>query len=175
MGNRKQLRNSIIAIDVGTKFSGLVAGPEDFLITTIMADKGDLAEMRLMKIAHKIIKIVEKRKPDYIVLEDYAMGRVFNVEVAELMGMLKMMLKEKFEGKLIFGVMNPSMIRAILCGDGRSSEQQIKEAVKEVYGDIYKTIHEVDALAIYHIFNKYLDGELDERRMRLIRSRVYEL
>ena len=166
---------SIIAVDVGTKYTGLVAGPEDFLVTTISADKGDLAEVRLMKIAHKIVDVVSKRKPEYIVLEDYAMGRVFNVEMGELMGMLKMLLKEKFHKKIIFGAINPSMIRAILCGDGRSSESEIRSAVKNIYGEVYKTVHEVDALAVYHVFNKYLNKELDERRMRLIRSRVYEL
>lgn len=166
---------SIVAIDIGTKFTGLVAGPENLLVTTISADKGDLAEMRLMKIAHKVLEIISKRKPEYVIIEDYAMGRTFNVEVAELMGMMKMLMSEKFKGKMQIGFLNPSMIRAVLCGDGRSSEQQIKEAVKDEYGDIYKTIHEVDALAIYHVFNKYLKEELDGRRMRMIRSRVYEL
>ena len=112
-------------------------------------------------------------KPVNIVFEDYGFGgKFFNTEVAEWVGAVKHQLKVR-NIKCSVTFLAPNTVKKIVTGSGKAKDSEIKKAVENLFGDIVGTKHEIDALAIYHVFSLYLNGKLPKEVMRKIRGRTY--
>lgn len=164
----------IFGIDIGTRWTGIAYIEENCIFTdTISADDGFYGKMGLINLANKIVKRIKNNNPEYVVFENYGYKRGFvNVEVGELAGMIMYQLSGGGY-KILF--VSPQTVKKMATGYGRSKKKEVANAVKELYGVTVDSYHESDAVAICHVLQLFLGGELDEESTDRIKRRMFSV
>lgn len=166
---------NILAIDPGTQGTGLAftkLGSPEFKSETIEARKGIIGKEKLKCMAKDIMDIVNREKRDFIAIEDYGFGgKFFNIEVAELVGMLLWNLRDV---KIVF--VAPNTVKKLVTGSGKATKSGMKKEIKNRYTEEGNTtVHEFDAVGILEILESFLNGTMpDETRLKLV-SRMVKL
>lgn len=161
----------ILGIDPGVEYTGVaVLSNGKVTAKTIRALSG-LGSERLISIARQVVDFIIASKADIVVFEDYGFGGgFFNVEVAELMGMIKWRVNE-FSLPITLCFLAPNTVKKIIVGNGRATKAQVKKAVSEIIET--KVSHEADAVALCLVYDKYRKSELDSETSRKIKARTY--
>lgn len=163
----------IVGIDPGVEYTGFAISCDGKKTAkTIRADSAIGAE-RLISIARQVVDSIVEAKATIAVFEDYGFGGgFFNVEVAELVGMIKWRLYE-FRLPIEVCFLAPNTVKKVITGSGRATKAQVKKAISTLLET--KVSHEADAVALTVVFERYLRGELDVETIRKIKARTYHV
>jgi Holliday junction resolvasome RuvABC endonuclease subunit len=157
----------IFAVDPGTKNIGIAT---DAKYHTIV--KNQLGKSGLFDIAEELIREIRLYNPDLISIEDYSRGGMFNIEEAEIVGIILYLL-QGFNCDIMF--MPIGTHKKVTTGSGRASKTDIKKAVKEIYNIKTSVTHEADALSILYTTKKFVLGELDAKTTSMLESKKFRL
>lgn len=104
---------------------------------------------RLREVAEDVESILDKFKPDEVVIEDlfFAQSKNNALKVAEVRGVLRLLATKR--GILVKEV-KPTEVKLALTGDGRADKKQVQEMVKRIFGFVAvpKPDDAADALAV---------------------------
>lgn len=167
----------IVGIDPGTDHTGIAQYSNVRFSWKTIEEDSKFGVDKLIALAIRIVAYVINYNAEVVVIEDYGFGgKFFNVDVAELVGMIKFALKEsKHRCQVIF--LAPNTTKKYVTGDGRAKKKDMQLAIKEILKLKKETklvSHEADAIALIVTYQKYLAGEMDEENTRKIKGRGYE-
>jgi len=164
----------IIAIDPGTSYTGFLSYTGKVKLETLEVDKKLVSIGKLSAMVDKILSKI--KQGDFIVMEDYGFGgRFFNVQVPELVGILKYKLYKLKKVKLM--MIAPNTVKKLITGSGRATKAQVKKSVDLLSKEnnvSFNTTHEADSYAIFSVFLKFYSGNLDEKTMKALTGRITE-
>ena len=173
----------IFAIDPGTKHTGVAYGTDKVLLKAdlIEWDRAFVGEDRLYHMALRLVDMIcevfRGSKNNLVVFEDYGYGsRFFNVEVAELMGVIKFLLMVyAVKAEVLF--VAPNTVKFQIVGKGRAKKVEVGRTIKKMYPVVDQkelSTHEADAVAIYVVGKRYNDNVLPADVMRKLKGRRFQ-
>ena len=133
---------------------------------------------KLVRLCVEVLKYVQDRnKVEIIVIEDYGFGgKFFNVDVAELVGMLKVMFKyHNIKSKIVF--LAPNTTKKCITGNGKAKKSAMVKGIKQILNldkKVKLVSHEADAIALIVTIQKYLTKGFNEEDTRKIQARSYD-
>ena len=147
----------ILGIDPGTATVGfaLVDGsrkaPEiiDYGVLTTPAMPADMMPQRLSELASDLQEILDKYKPEKVVIEDlfFFKNAKTVISVAQSRGMMIYLFAKN---GIVIESITPLQVKQTICGYGRATKQQVQKMVQKYYGldSIPKPDDAADALAM---------------------------
>lgn len=157
----------VLGIDPGTATTGyglIKIVPKDLIHINhglIETSKEKLFEKRLHVINHKLSNVIEKYKPDIMVMEKvfFSINRKTAIRVSQAQGVI---LYTAATYQLPVVEYAPGTIKKMVAGNGRSNKKEVQQAVTQIFDGKIKAIkgkkthfdNEADALAVAlcHIF-----------------------
>ena len=145
-----------IGIDPGLAMTGfgvveaLPRGGKACAWGAIRTESNSPVPLRLQTIYFELRALLDKWKPDLLVLEDIFVLRQFPkaaIQLGEVMGVIYLAAQER---NLAIVKVKPTEVKGALTGSGRADKEQIKKAIRQILRmeDPIHSSHAGDALAL---------------------------
>jgi Holliday junction resolvasome RuvABC endonuclease subunit len=166
----------IMGVDPGTEHTG-VAYSDNLGVCHVgtLGYKELFGIKKLWAMCEGILSMIHIHCPDFVVIEDYGMGKgFFNTDVSELVGMVRYSLfKSGKKCEVCF--LAPNTIKKHLTGNGRAKKSEVMKSIKKLFPEVdIKASHEADALALLLTFKDYLAGNFEVEASKKIKNRTYK-
>jgi crossover junction endodeoxyribonuclease RuvC len=158
---------NIVGLDLSLCATGII----------VINDKGDILEKklivstpkeentpRLLKICLTVMDVVNRSKPDLVVLEGPAFGVSKTISIFQL-GELAGMTKEKlFIQNIPFRIVPPTVLKKFITGKGNATKDIVMLKIYKKYGIEFEDNNLADAYALARYGIQFINPSLKQRR-----------